>query len=257
MRVAKWASALAVVAIGAGAAMFWAAPNATAPNDVEANPAAASPGQVPAAVEAPPVAGESSVAGSPEYEAQTEIVMGIEVLKDRNCDVKRHYVDVGNGTVVEAFSCEKRASSEPDEYEHYTTEELKVLAYDTAGAAVELGKRLHSNDPHAAKQYMLRAVALQPETVAPINWLAAASFSSRGESKEAREDIANNYILNRVAQQFDPRVRVDWLIQEAYRAGLSDADIALFDELAKQDLRRIRDIQLEVTGETSVDEIEL
>lgn len=197
-----------------------------------------------------PVAAEETVVEAPE----TEVVMGITVRKDRNCTVRRHYVDLGNGTVTDAYSCVPNEAS-PDEYEQYGNEELRVLAYNDAKAASVLGKRLVDVDLEQSRELLLRAVALQPANLDPVMWLAAHAYSVRGDSTAARDARANTYVLTRTAQAMGSAASTDWIIADLEQAGFAAGDIAKLDNQVKSTLRRIRNIQLEVFGESVVDEV--
>lgn len=197
-----------------------------------------------------PVAAEETVVEAPG----TEVVMGITVRKDRNCTVRRHYVDLGNGTVTDAYSCVPNEAP-PDDYDQYGNEELRVLAYNDARAASVLGKRLVDVDLEQSRELLLRAVALQPANLDPVLWLAAHAYSVRGDSTAARDARANTYVLARTAQAMGSAASVDWIIADLERAGFVSGDIAKLDDQVKSTLRRIRNIQLEVFGESVVDEV--
>ncbi len=184
----------------------------------------------------------------------TEIVMGIEVRTDRACSVQRHYVDLGNGTVTEAYSC---VPNEPvaDAYEHYTNDELRVLAYSDAKAASVLGKRLVEIDLDESRRLLLRAVALKPANLDPVMWLAAQAYSLRDASAAAQNARANTYVLARTAQAMGSSARIEWVLEDLDRAGFKEADLARLEERVRENLRRIREIQLEVYGESVVDEV--
>lgn len=184
-------------------------------------------------------------------EPLTEVVMGLEVPKERDCKVKRIYVEHANGSITDVVRCVREAA--PDAYAHYTHAELVVLAYDTAGAAIELGKRLHERDPEAARAYMLRALALDPSNISPVAWLAATSYSLRGNTPEARRAIANQYVVTKILEHFNPEQSATWIIGDALDAGMTHDDIRALDDRAKEDLIDIRDIQLEVFGSATVE----
>ena len=226
------------------------APTAETPaENASAAPVAGSSGNRPetGSVAEPGTVTES---GQPE----TEIVMGIEVRKDRECTVQRHYVDLGNGTVTDAYSC---APSEPiaDAYEHYSDEELRVLAYSDARAASVLGKRLVEVDLDESRRLLLRAVALKPTNLDPVMWLAAQAYSLRGTSPAAQSARANTYVLTRTAQAMGSGASIDWVLADLEQAGFNERDLAELEEQVRDNLRRIREIQLEVYGESVVDEV--
>ena len=215
-------------------------------------PRAAAPPETPAAVAEQ---GRTEPGGStlPERPG-TEVVMGIKVRKDRACSVQRHYVDLGNGTVTDAYSCVPHEAI-ADDYERYSDDELRVLSYSDARAASVLGKRLVEVDLDESRRLLLRAVALKPANLDPVMWLAAQAYSLRGSSPAAQNARANTYVLTRTAQAMGSGASVDWVLEDLERAGFDEADIAGLEERVRENLRRIREIQLEVYGETLVDEV--
>ena len=184
---------------------------------------------------------------------ETEIVMGVPVLRERDCTVTRHYVDLGNGTVTEAYSCVR--NEEPDDdYETYSDAELAVMAYSDAKAASVLGKRLVEVEPDRSRALLLRAAALEPGNVEPLAWLASQSYSLRGETDAARSATANAYIITQTARALGSDADLDWIVEDLRKAGFQEDDITALDDFAKKDLDRVRSIQLDVYGETSIGE---
>jgi hypothetical protein len=184
---------------------------------------------------------------------KTEVVLGIPVLKDRNCSVTRHYVDLGNGVVTDAYSCVPHDRA-PGEYERYGDEELAVLAYSDAKAASTLGRRLVTADPKRSRELLIRAVALQPGNVEPVMWLASQAYSLRGDSSAARMAMANAYVITGTARALGSRADIDWIIEDLRGAGLSDDGLAALDRFVEEDLRTIRAIQRDVFGHSSIGE---
>jgi len=185
---------------------------------------------------------------------ETEIVMGIEVRKDRGCSVQRHYVDLGNGTVTDAYSCVPDRPVVGD-YDHYSNEELRVLSYSDAEAAAVLGKRLVEEDLSESRRLLLRAVALKPANLDPVMWLAAQAYSLRGNSPAAQKARANTYVLARTAQALGSVANISWVLEDLDQAGFDNEAIARLEDRVRRNLRRIREIQLEVHGESVVDEV--
>jgi hypothetical protein len=183
----------------------------------------------------------------------TETVMGIQVRGDRNCTVTRHYLDLGDGTVSEAFSCD-RPERPTSAYDAYASRTLEYLAYGDAEAASTLGKRLAETDPARARALILRALALQPQDIEPAMWLASQAYSLRGSTAAARRATANSYILTRIVQELGGDVAVTWIVEDLRESGFEDADLARLDARVARDLRRIGDIQLEVLGERTIRE---
>lgn len=184
---------------------------------------------------------------------RTETVMGIKMRRDRSCTLTRHYLELGDGTVSEAISCEGRGSP-PSDYDHYDDRTLKQLAYGDAEAASVLGKRLVEADPARSRALVLRALALRPHDIEPAMWLASQAYSLRGNSVAARRATANSYILTRIAQELGGEVAVTWIIEDAKESGFDDADFASLESRVAEDLQRIGDIQLEVFGERTLRE---
>ena len=183
----------------------------------------------------------------------TETVMGIQVRGDRNCTVTRHYLDLGDGTVSEAFSCD-RPGRPSIAYDAYDSRTLQHLAYGDAGAASTLGKRLVETDPARARALILRALALQPQDIEPAMWLASQAYSLRGSTAAALRATANSYILTRIVQELGGEVAVTWIVEDLRESGFDDADLARLDARVARDLRHIGDIQLEVLGERTIRE---
>ena len=130
-----------------------------------------------------------------------------------------------------------------------------MLSYAEAKAARILGARLASTDPAAAEELILRAVALQPRNLDPVVWLAAQAHSLRGDSPAAREAIANTYVLTRTVQALGQPRDIQWVLEELYAAGFDADHLAELEEQVREKLRRIREIQVEVFGESVIDEV--
>ena len=184
---------------------------------------------------------------------ESEMVMGIRVRKDRGCAVSRHYIDLGNGTVTEAYSCVREEIVAGD-HDQYGNAVLETLAYSEAWAASALGKRLVQKDPARARTLILRALALEPQNMEPAAWLASQAYSLRGGSVEARAATAESYVLTRVMRELGADVRVEWIIDDLRNGGLDGAAIAALDGRVANDLRSIRNVQLEVIGTTTIRE---
>jgi hypothetical protein len=183
----------------------------------------------------------------------SETVMGIRVREDRDCIVTRHYLDLGDGTVSEAYSCD-RPEKWSSAYDDYDSRTLQHLAYGDAQAASTLGKRLVETDPAGARALILRALALQPQDIEPAMWLASQAYSLRGSSAAARRATANSYVLTRIVQELGGDVAVTWIVEDLRESGFEDADLARLDARVAGDLRRIGKIQLEVLGERTTRE---
>ena len=212
-------------------------------NALPAQPAGVPPQESPTM----PVSDPGDAAVGPD----TETIMGFAVRTDRDCTVERVTITRPDGTHVDAVRCV--GDVEPGQYDHYTDEELVVLAYDTADAAFALGRRLYGRNPELAKRYVLRAVALDPGNIGPISWLAALS-SERGTSARARRAIAEQYELTRILEQFNPQESTAWLVDDVRDAGITAEQLRALDERARANVEYMRGVQIEVFGSPTIGE---
>jgi hypothetical protein len=187
-----------------------------------------------------------------------ETVYGIKVRKDRNCTVEPRYIDVGDGTVVEAFTCTPNTPREAGPYDKYDNETLALMSYSDALAAEVLGKRLAEQDPDQARQMMLRSVSLEPQNADPVLWLASAYYSRVATNGvPALAEMSEKYRLTRIAEELGTAGAASAIRQSLLDAGLQEADFQNLEEQLQQDLATIRQIQLEVFGESTLPEVSL
>ena len=203
----------------------------------------------------PVVESEPTTTTRSETDSDFEVVHGLQVRKDRNCTVERRYIDVGNGTVIEAFSCTPNQPSEPGAFEEYDNETLAGMSYSDSLAAEVLGKRLADVDPERARMLLMRSVALRPQNTNPILWLASAYYglvASNGEP--AIDEMSQNYLLTRVAEELGTNGAAASIRSHLIRAGFEDKDFLRFEKEITVDLVQIRDVQLEVHGRSELTE---
>jgi len=194
----------------------------------------------------------------PAQEMETEFVYGIEVRKNRNCTVEQHYIDIGDGKVVEAYSCKPNHPPAPGVYDEYNNETLAGMSYSDPVAAEVLGKRLADYDLERARDLMLRSVALRPENTIPIRWLASANYGLIGVNGEpAIGEMSENYLLARVAEEMGTPGAAIGIREQLIKAGFQDRDFEDLEMEVKVDLYRIQEIQLEVTGQSDLAEVSL
>ncbi len=204
---------------------------------------------------APVVESESTTTTRSETDSDFEVVHGLQVRKDRNCTVERRYIDVGNGTVIEAFSCTPNQPAEPGAFEEYDNETLAGMSYSDSLAAEVLGKRLADIDPERARMLLMRSVALRPQNTNPILWLASAYYglvASNGEP--AIDEMSQNYLLTRVAEELGTNGAAASIRSHLIRAGFEDKDFLRLEKEITVDLVQIRDVQLEVHGRSELTE---
>jgi len=191
-------------------------------------------------------------------EIETEVVHGLEVRKDRNCTVKLNYIDIGDGNVIEAYSCTPNKPLGPEEYDQYDNSTLSVMAYADPVAAEVLGKRLAEDYPVRARMLLIRSVALRPKNTAPILWLASGYYGLVAENGEpALREMSENYLLQRIAEELGTSGASDAMKRLLIEAGFRDEDFLEMEEALRVDLNEIRAIQVEVTGSSDLTEWEL
>ncbi|NOX71009.1 MAG: hypothetical protein GXP15_17655 [Gammaproteobacteria bacterium] len=193
-----------------------------------------------------------------DSESKFEIVHGIEVLKDRKCTVEKHYIDVGNGTIVEGYSCTPNEQREPNVYDDYDDATLAQMAYSDALAAEILGKRLAEDDPNRSRTLLLRSVALRPENTDPLRWLASVNYglvSTNGVLEVG--ELSQNFLLTRVAEELGTTGAAANSRRRLVAAGLEDEDFWALEQEVLAELAHMRAVQVEVNGKSDLPEVSL
>lgn len=198
---------------------------------------------------------EAAVADSEDL---FEIVYGMKVLKNRKCTIERHYLEVGNGTVVESFSCVPNEEREPGVYDSYDDATLAQMAYADALAAEVLGKRLSEDDPSQSRALLLRSVALRPENTDPLHWLAGINYGlvSRNDVPAVGE-MSQNYLLMRVAEEFGSSGAAEDSRRRLVAAGLDAEEFLALEQKVLNELAKLREIQIAVNGQSELPEASL
>jgi hypothetical protein len=206
-----------------------------------------------------PVAESSPIdVKSSQPDSDTEFVHGIRVRKNRNCTVELRYLDVGNGTVIEAHSCTPNQPREPGVFDGYDDATLAGMAYADPSAAEVLGKRLAEDHPEMARSFMLRSVALKPQNTHPLLWLASENYSLVATNGEpAITEMSENYLLARVAEELGTPGAATSIRDNLMSVGFHEEDFLKLEKGVIADLEVIRDIQLEVNGRSDLPEVSL
>lgn len=183
----------------------------------------------------------------------TEVVLGLRVLKDRDCDVEfRDYV-TPDGEMFSAWSCTPRDTQAPHQYAHYDDATLEAMSWSDADAAALLGKRLVERDSRKSYDLLIRATALDND-FGHLAWLADQAFGM--VSVNGAPHIGNlerQYELAAVSHRFgDLSGRAEYFRQELIAAGASDTQLADLDGRIDALLERMRDIQSSVLGATTI-----
>lgn len=175
--------------------------------------------------------------------------------EDRDCTLTVHYLPAGDGTVIEAYSCEPDTAPAPGELDTYTNETLLSLSYSNARAAETLGMRLREDDPELALSLIIRASALTGGDVRPIQ-LYSNSFptASSVNGQPVAETIRIKYVLSAVAELLGAQDNNLKYWDQRVRAMSANADqaVAEFDRQAITIVDQMQAIEREVKGESAI-----
>jgi len=179
----------------------------------------------------------------------------VATRESRNCTIVTHYLPNDDGTTTEAISCEPNEPREEHPYAGYPDEALESLAYADAEAAEILSMRLVGRDEEAAMSLALRAAALSGGDATPIVAYANAYPGPTAiNGKPVRKTVHVRYVLAAVTRLLgDPRDSRPYfaaIIRE--HSADPDREIAMLDERARQMLEEMRQIQLDVTGSSTI-----
>jgi len=184
---------------------------------------------------------------------ETEIVLGLQVRKDRDCTVEFKDYVTPDGDMFSAWSCTPHGPLSPQEYEHYDDATLEVMAWSDAGAAALLGQRLVERNTRKSYEMLVRATALDGD-FRHLTWLAEQAFGVVSVDGEPHMgNLGQQYELAAVSRELgDSSGRSDYFRQELVNAGADEKQLAGLDEQVGQLLQQIREIQAIVLGEVSI-----
>lgn len=174
----------------------------------------------------------------------------------KTCTIKEWYLPAQNGMVARAVSCEP--DQDPaGEYELLDNDTLAQMSWNDAGAASELSVRLRESAPDMARDYALNAVALDPTDIRPLYMAALNTTGPGADRRQGRtrtEGLAIAYVLHRVAEEIsgEPREPALRTRDELFSAGVTEEQMAGLEERVTEKIRRIEEIQLMTTGESTV-----
>jgi hypothetical protein len=194
-----------------------------------------------------------------------EMVLGIEVRKDRDCTVEVTYaVDSSTGESRKIYSCIPNSPREIDPYTTYPDETLAGMAYGNAHAAEVLGlRKLLSPDPEVEAQgleLLLRSVALSNNSrgIAIAINARYSLVSSTQNSSDRVVDVPNVkrfYTLSLVSNTVSPGSMTPEIYRaELSNAGLDDKELDALAEKSRQILEDLAEIQTQITGDTHIRE---
>lgn len=202
-------------------------------------------------VDVPPVSVEWSGTRASSRPQQVEIAQ----RQPRNCTIVTHYLPNQDGTTTEARSCEPNEPQEEHPYASYPDDALESLAYADAKAAEILSMRLVGRDGEAAMSLALRAAALSGGDATPIVAYANAYPGPTAvNGVPVRRTVHVRYVLGTVTRLLgDSRHSVPYfeaIIRE--HSADPDREIAMLDKRAQQMIEEMRQIQLDVTGSSTI-----
>ena len=184
----------------------------------------------------------------------TEIVLGIPVLKDRNCRVELKDYVTTDGEMFSAYSCTPTAPPTPHIYAGYDNDTLAGMAYSDAVAAALLGRRLLGKDSARSYELLVRASALEGGNVEHLAWLADQAFGAVAiDGKPQLGNLRRQYELAALANRLgDSPAKADYLRNELIRNGIDEMQFDALDLRVDELLQSMRIIQGTVHGEITL-----
>jgi hypothetical protein len=171
------------------------------------------------------------------------------------CTIITRYLPNDDGTVTETYSCEPNSYQAKHPYESYSNQALVSLAYSEAKAAEILSIRLRDRDEVSAMSLAFRASALSGGDTHPI-LLYSQSYPhpSAINGVPIKKTYRDKYVMSAVALMLgdDHTGLPTW---EAHIREFSEdpeRELALLDDRARQILDEMRQIQLDITGDTTI-----
>jgi len=184
----------------------------------------------------------------------TEVVLGLRVRKDRNCDVELKDYVTPTGEMFAAYSCTPKESMPPHDYAEYDNETLASMAYSDADAAALLGHRLIKKDTRKSYQLLIRASALDDGNIEHLAWLSDQAFGATDINGEPQiANLQRQYELAALAVRLgDDPGKTNYLRDELLRLGIAEAKLVRLDTRVDVLFQSMRDIQRTVVGEITI-----
>lgn len=174
---------------------------------------------------------------------------------DGDCEIVTHYLPRGDGTVFEAVSCEPLVEETRHPYESYSDAELESLVYADAKAAEILGMRLREQDEVRAMSLTLRASALAGGDIKPILAFSNAyPHATSVNNVPVRKAVYTRFILAEVADLLGDGTDYTAAWEARIRQYSTDPELelALLRDKARRIVAEMRQIQLDVTGTSTI-----
>jgi len=166
-------------------------------------------------------------------------------------------VKATTGELVEAMDCQRSSPKPIHAYESYPNEALESLAYSDPLAALVLGRRLASKNPERTWDLMIRSSALLGGDPRPIKWLATNSFNRVTHDGEmSTETMKLRYVLDSLTRKLENRPGQSFDFREYHlRSSLGGAEFDRLERMAESLLNRMKVIEEEAIGSSSVGEV--
>lgn len=237
--------------LGAAVVSYLSADFNHAPGDAPPGPALSSNLPTPSA---PVVATVRNPAPTGAVDDGTEVVLGLRVRKDRNCDVELKDYVTPTGEMFAAYSCTPSKPVPTRDYAEYDNETLASMAYSDADAAALLGQRLINKDTRKSYQLLIRASALDDGNIEHLAWLSDQAFGVTDINGEPQiNNLQHQYELAALAVRLgDDPGKTNYLRDELLRLGIDAARLLRLDTRADVLFQSMRDIQRTVLGEVTI-----
>lgn len=175
--------------------------------------------------------------------------------QDDGCEIVTRYIANGDGTVRELISCERLNPKQKHPYESYSNEALEALAYADAKAAEVLGIRLRDRDLAKSMSLMIRASALQGGDSKPlVQFFNSYPHAHEIDGVPVAKTIRTKFVLSAVVDLLSADTFYAGPWEDKVRRYSSDpeSEIAQLYQQAIQIIEEMRQIELEVTGSSTI-----
>lgn len=205
-----------------------------------------------------PLLPAANVAANPAQEAlaedATEVVLGLRVRKDRDCQVELKDYVTPQGEMFAAYSCSPNQAATAHKYADYDNATLGAMAYADADAAALLGRRLIDKDTHKSYELLIRASALEGGNVEHIAWLSDQAFGAVAVDGEPHIfNLQRQYELAALAERLGAGPdKTRYLHEELLRFGVDERQLTRLNTRADVLLQSMRAIQQTVLGEITI-----
>lgn len=197
---------------------------------------------------------------SEDDDSPYEMVLGINVRKDRNCTVEvREITDLETGKNRRIYTCTPNSIADIDPYTTYSDEVLAGMAYGDPHAAEVLGlRKLVSTDPAVEAEglkLLLRAVALSNSTHG-IALAVNTRYSHVSTDDQIHLDtVSQLYVLGEISNTITPNsMTTDHYADLLLSGGLDEQAIEKLRQHSQEILSEMAGVQTEITGNTDIKE---